>query len=61
MMNLDWSEREDLNLRPPVPQTGALTRLRYAPNQDSCYCADVLASEPIFLQSWLLNRVVTQL
>ena len=26
-----WSEREDLNLRPPVPQTGALTRLRYAP------------------------------
>ena len=28
---LEWSEREDLNLRPPVPQTGALTRLRYAP------------------------------
>ena len=27
----NWSEREDLNLRPPVPQTGALTRLRYAP------------------------------
>ena len=26
-----WSEREDLNLRPPVPQTGALTGLRYAP------------------------------
>ena len=27
-----WSEREDSNLRPPVPQTGALTRLRYAPS-----------------------------
>jgi hypothetical protein len=26
-----WSERGDLNSRPPVPQTGALTRLRYAP------------------------------
>ena len=26
-----WSEREDLNLRPPHPQCGALTRLRYAP------------------------------
>ena len=31
----NWSEREDLNLRPPVPQTGALTRLRYAPYQNS--------------------------
>ena len=27
-----WSERRDLNSRPPVPQTGALTRLRHAPN-----------------------------
>ena len=26
-----WSERRDLNSRPPVPQTGALTRLRHAP------------------------------
>jgi hypothetical protein len=26
-----WSERRDLNPRPPVPQTGALTGLRYAP------------------------------
>src|SRR5262249_31537163 len=26
-----WSERRDLNSRPPVPQTGALTGLRYAP------------------------------
>src|SRR5262249_31176763 len=25
-----WSGREDLNLRHPVPQTGALTRLRHA-------------------------------
>ena len=28
---LRWSERRDLNSRPPVPQTGALTGLRYAP------------------------------
>ena len=27
-----WSERRDLNSRPPVPQTGALTGLRYAPS-----------------------------
>src|ERR1700722_2009223 len=26
-----WSERRDLNSAPPVPQTGALTGLRYAP------------------------------
>src|SRR4029077_19747560 len=29
---LGWSERRDLNSGPPVPQTGALTGLRYAPN-----------------------------
>ena len=28
---LGWSERRDLNSGPPVPQTGALTGLRYAP------------------------------
>jgi hypothetical protein len=27
------SGRLDLNQRPPVPQTGALTRLRHAPNR----------------------------
>ena len=27
-----WSGREDSNLRPPVPKTGALARLRHAPN-----------------------------
>lgn len=26
-----WSGKEDLNLRPPAPETGALTRLRYSP------------------------------
>ncbi len=31
MCKRHWSERGDLNSRPPVPQTGALTRLRYAP------------------------------
>ena len=29
--SLNWSEREDLNLRPLVSQTSALTGLRYAP------------------------------
>ena len=29
--SLSWSERRDLNSGPPVPQTGALTGLRYAP------------------------------
>ena len=28
---LKWSERADSNRRPLVPQTSALTRLRYAP------------------------------
>jgi hypothetical protein len=27
-----WSGRRDLNSRPPVPQTGALTKLRHVPN-----------------------------
>src|SRR5215471_2085060 len=31
LMGLCWSERRDLNSGPPVPQTGALTGLRYAP------------------------------
>ncbi len=26
-----WSGREDLNLRPPVPHTGALAKLRHVP------------------------------
>jgi hypothetical protein len=29
-----WSERWDFNPRPPIPQTGALTGLRYAPKAD---------------------------
>ena len=31
LQRLFWSERRDLNPGPPVPQTGALTGLRYAP------------------------------
>jgi hypothetical protein len=31
VLDFAWSERRDLNPRPPVPQTGALTGLRYAP------------------------------
>ena len=30
-IGLFWSGRRDLNPRPPVPQTGALTGLRHAP------------------------------
>ena len=30
-IRINWSEREDLNLRPLVSQTSALTGLRYAP------------------------------
>ena len=30
-MGQEWSERRDSNSGPPVPQTGALTGLRYAP------------------------------
>ena len=30
-IRISWSERRDLNSGPPVPQTGALTGLRYAP------------------------------
>ena len=32
MIEKKWSEREDLNLRPLVSQTSALTGLRHAPN-----------------------------
>jgi hypothetical protein len=34
-----WSERRDLNPGPPVPQTGALTGLRYAPPTGHLYDA----------------------
>jgi hypothetical protein len=36
-----WSERRDLNSGPPVPQTGALTGLRYAPSQAATITATV--------------------
>ena len=36
-----WSERRDLNSGPPVPQTGALTGLRYAPSQTATIMATV--------------------
>src|SRR5690349_24650760 len=39
-----WSERRDLNPGPPVPQTGALTGLRYAPPFRSR--ANLYAGEP---------------
>jgi hypothetical protein len=39
-----WSERGDLNSRPPVPQTGALTELRYAPTSEINHLGCVGAS-----------------
>ena len=40
----NWSERGDLNSRPPVPQTGALTELRYAPTLETKHFGTVWAS-----------------
>ena len=43
---IKWSERGDLNSRPPVPQTGALTELRYAPTLEIKYLvATALATD----------------
>ncbi len=36
-----WSERQDLNLRPLVPQTSALTGLRHAPSKPACVTSSV--------------------
>ena len=44
-----WSERRDLNSRPPVPQTGALTGLRHAPSQDLWFC---LLNARASISSW---------
>jgi hypothetical protein len=41
-----WSERRDLNSRPLVPQTSALTGLRYAPNGGD-YSGWVSAVQPM--------------
>ena len=30
---MKWSEYKDLNLGPPAPKAGALTRLRYTPKK----------------------------
>src|SRR6476619_138211 len=38
-----WSERGDLNSRPPVPKTGALTELRYAPTLETKHFRDLAA------------------
>jgi hypothetical protein len=42
-----WSERRDLNSGPPVPQTGALTGLRYAPNIGPHYSERGLAPQHV--------------
>ena len=41
-LGLCWSERRDLNSGPPVPQTGALTGLRYAPTILADYRARIV-------------------
>jgi hypothetical protein len=47
---LKWSERRDLNSGPPVPQTGALTGLRYAPNGRAHYSERGLAPQHAMLR-----------
>lgn len=37
----DWSGREDLNLRPPRPERGALTGLRHSPYRTRAYHAEM--------------------
>ena len=44
IQRVKWSERGDLNSRPPVPQTGALTELRYAPSLKIKHFSTVPAS-----------------
>ena len=43
-----WSERRDLNPGPPVPQTGALTGLRYAPPSAKLYAAALAGASAAF-------------
>jgi hypothetical protein len=56
----DWSERRDLNSGPPVPQTGALTGLRYAPpGQVACSVGQVAPGReirPAFCRSFGRRR-----
>jgi hypothetical protein len=44
-----WSERRDLNSGPPVPQTGALTGLRYAPSQSATIVLDTRSRNDLAL------------
>src|SRR5712664_98991 len=54
-----WSERRDLNSGPPVPQTGALTGLRYAPNGRD-YSGWGEAAQPIAEAIGRLGRAVVR-
>src|SRR5712691_1834703 len=54
-----WSERRDLNSGPPVPQTGALTGLRYAPNGRD-YSGWGEAAQPIAEAIGRLGRTVVR-
>src|SRR6185437_8460158 len=54
-----WSERRDLNSRPPVPQTGALTRLRHAPTvgPEATLRADIQGRRTIGIRSAASNAI----
>ena len=43
LMGIFWSGRRDLNPRPLVPQTSALTGLRHAPTENGADYRDVSA------------------
>src|SRR5262245_13170842 len=47
-----WSERRDLNSGPPVPQTGALTGLRYAPTD-----ADIIILSGVSRNKFKIARI----
>ena len=54
---MPWIERQDLNLRPPAPQTGALKYVRdkVSPSASACK-ADALVKSCIGLQIRLLSQ-----
>ena len=54
-----WSERRDLNSGPPVPQTGALTGLRYAPSMRPDYSERPTQAQGASPQQALARRRMT--
>ena len=58
-MGFYWSERRDLNSGPPVPQTGALTGLRYAPSMRPDYSKRPTQAQAARPQQALARRRMT--